>query len=124
MIFYFCLILYFTVRALIESIHFDNDPSYNKFFDNIDEYHVYRAMEIVLVFLMVLTYNGGYITTLIGAFLIGDFIFERVYNATFNRWSSPYPFKFWRWTIARRWWFPIAELLAGLLFVCVEYVGG
>lgn len=119
MIFLLCVMLYFCTRAIIESIHFDGDDGYNRFFFGIDEYHIYRAMETVLVFLMILTYNGFGIIYLAGAFLVGDFCFERIYNLVFGRWISPYPFKFYKWTIKKRWWYPLAELVAGIWLLMI-----
>ena len=113
------------VKGMIEAIIFDDDPSFNAFFNkDCNEYHIYRACENAFVYLILpmlafLIGVGGYplskmVFFLLGTMAVADFIFERTYNLYFERWVSPYPFKIGEWSIERRWWFPLIELIFGM----------
>ena len=112
----------FVVKAMIECIIFDSDPSFNLFLDESkNEYHVYRLMELGMIFFLIvgnsiLSVNFFY---LLGMFIIGDFVFERTYNIYFKRWISPHPLKIYIWTINRKWWFPLIKLGIGIGLVCL-----
>ena len=120
MIYFFVfLIIYGVVRAIEESIMFDGDPGFGKFLDGVDEYHVYRLMEQVAIVGMLCSLIGFHLW-IIGAWLIQDFIFERCYNLTFKRWQSPHDFNFFKWTVKRRWWYPLTELALGLWILTID----
>lgn len=113
------------IKGIIEAIIFDDDPGFNAFFGkDCNEYHIYRACENAIVFLIlpVLAFLIGVsgvslirvIFFFVGTVLTADFIFERVYNMYFDRWQSPHPFKIGKWSFKRRWWHPVIELVIGV----------
>lgn len=118
--FWLIVLCYFVTDAMLQVIIFDDDPSFNLYGnETINEYHVYRGLKRVLLFLVAAfaPVVGINIFYLLGMFIVSDFIYERTYNLYFKRWMSPHPFKIGKLTIVRKWWFPLAKLALGMVLI-------
>lgn len=122
-------VLFYVTIGLTEGYHWADDaqrrtnifisPKFKKIYRGILDYHVWRMLTHIAVFLLVWKGTGNFLLVM-GWNLIGTWLYERMENkVASDTWFTGKQWNFWMLSIWRPWWLDSALGLVGI--TCLLY---